>query len=63
MFHPAGGESGQLSRQTPGFGTDRVTPIIDTTYAVTNLKGNVACGRAEDTMRFHKHAAQRATCL
>jgi len=28
MFHPAGGESGQLSRQTPGFGTDRVTPVM-----------------------------------
>ncbi len=26
-FHPAGGEAGQLSRQTPGFGTDRVTPV------------------------------------
>jgi hypothetical protein len=32
IFRPAGGESGQLSRQTPGFGTDRVTPVIYTTY-------------------------------
>jgi len=29
VFHPAGGASGQLSRQTPGFGTDRVTPVIE----------------------------------
>ncbi len=28
-FHPAAGASGQLSRQTPGFGTDRVTRMID----------------------------------
>ncbi len=51
-FHPAGGESGQLSRQTPGFGTDRVTRVIYISYAVTNLEGNRASGRVEDTLTF-----------
>ncbi len=62
-FHPAGGASGQLSRQTPEFGTDRVTLVIDRTYAVLRERVLFASGRAEDSLLFHKNVTLCVTFL
>jgi hypothetical protein len=37
--------------------------LIHTSFAVPNLKSNVASGRAEDPMLFHKTFAHRANVL
>ncbi len=66
-FHPAGGASGQLSRQTPGFGTDRVTRVTYRTYAVCVQTGRLlsitayfACGSMVPFLAFWKNCARRA---
>jgi hypothetical protein len=69
-FRPAGGESGRLSRQMPGFGTDRVTPVIHTTYAVAMQTGRLMRWKPDSPAAawysfflFHKNVALRATFL
>jgi ABC-type tungstate transport system substrate-binding protein len=46
-----------------GLDLNRVTRVIDTSYAVAHPKGNFASGRAEDSLLFHKNVALRATFL
>jgi hypothetical protein len=58
-FHPAGGASGQLSRQTPGLGTNRVTPVNNTRYGVTDPTGDSASDRAEEIIFFHKNFVKK----
>ncbi|MFP4436552.1 MAG: hypothetical protein ACLFVO_04835, partial [Chloroflexaceae bacterium] len=47
-YHAAAGESGHYRAQTPSLQTYGVTHISDMSYAVPDLTGNVAAGRAED---------------
>ncbi len=42
------------------FGTDRVSPVSNTSYAVTNLKGNFASGRAEQTRSFSRNSGSKS---
>ncbi len=70
MFHPAGGESGRLSRQTPGFGTDRVTPCYlqelrggHANRAFHPMEAGCACGSMVLFDLFHKNFALRAKFL
>jgi hypothetical protein len=48
-YHAAAGESGHYWAQTPNLQTYRVSPVSDTSYAVTNLKGNFASGMVKET--------------
>jgi len=51
MFHPAGGASGQLSGQTPGFGTDHVTPVIELVWLLSVMPGSIV--GEEAALAFH----------
>jgi hypothetical protein len=42
------------------FGRDRVTCVINTSYAVTNPKGNFASGRAEQTGSFSRNFGSKS---